>query len=36
MNPFFAGMLVGMLIGGIIGVGAMALVAVGKRGDCHE
>lgn len=36
MNPFIAGMLVGMMIGGIMGVGAMALVVVGQRGDHHE
>lgn len=36
MNPFIAGMLVGMMIGGIIGIGAMALVTVGKRGDRHD
>lgn len=36
MNLFIAGMLVGMMIGGIIGIGVMALVTVGKRGDHHD
>lgn len=36
MNPFIAGMLVGMMVGSIIGIGAMALVTVGKQGDHHD
>lgn len=36
MNLFIAGMLVGMMIGGIIGIGAMALVTVGKQDDHHD
>lgn len=36
MNPFIAGMLVGMMIGGVIGIGTMALVTVGTRGGRHD
>ena len=36
MSEFIAGVIVGIVVGGIIGLSTMVQVIVGKRGDRHD